>query len=96
MQKNKNTDLSNSEYLDKKYFHNKKTKNTVLNKNKLNLKNQRSINFSTLFEKLRDSYLFEKSESVLFKIKVCYGFLATFSFMIILLELIDVIIFNKE
>ena len=52
MQKNKNTNLSNSEYLDKKYFHNKKTKNTVLNKNKLNLKNQRSMNFSTLFENL--------------------------------------------
>ena len=96
MQKNKNTTLSNSEYLDKKYFHNKKAKNTVLNKNKLNLKNQRGMNFSALFEKLRDSYLFEKSENVLFKIKICYGFLAAFSFMSILLQITDVIIFNKE
>jgi hypothetical protein len=96
MQKNKNANLSNSEYLDKKYFHNRKTKNTVLNKNKLNLKNQRGMNFSVLFEKLRDSYLFEKSENVLYKIKICYGFLAAFSFLSILLQVIDVIIFNKE
>ncbi len=95
LQKNKNTTLSNSEYLDQKYFHTKK-KNTVLNKNKFNLKNQRNMNFSNLFEKLRDSYLFEKSEIVLFKIKICYGFLAVFSFLSILMELIDVIIFNKE
>ena len=96
IQKNKNANLSNSEYLDKKYFHNKKTKNTALNKNKLNLKNQRGMNFSSLFEKLRDSYLFEKSENVLSKIKICYGFLAAFSFLSILLQVIDVIIFNKE
>ena len=96
LQKNKNTNLSNSEYLDKKYFQNKKTKGTFLNKNKFNLKNQRGMNFSNLFEKLRDSYLFEKSENVWFKIKLCYGFLAAFSFLSILLQIIDVIIFNKE
>ena len=94
--KNRNTLLSNSEYLDKKYFHNKKFKNTTLQKGKLNLKNQRHFNFKNMFEKLKDSYLFEKSEILLFKIKVCYGFLAVFSFISIILTITDVIIFNKE
>ena len=94
--KNQNHILSNSEYLDKKYFSNNKGKNTVLGKRKINLKNQRSMNFSNLFEKLKESYLFEKSEILLHKIKICYGFLAFFSFLSILLEIIDVIIFNKE
>ena len=96
MLKSPNNILSNSEYLDQKYFSSKKAKNTVLGKRKINLKNQRSMNFSNLFEKLKESYLFEKSEIVLHRIKICYGFLGVFSFLSILLEIIDVIIFNKE
>ena len=94
--KNKGTNISNSEYLDKKYFSNKRIKNTILRKNKLNLKEQRNMNATTLFERLRDSSLFEKTEALSFKIKICYGFLAVFSFLSILLEIIDVIIFNKR
>ena len=96
MLKNKNTNISDSEYLDKKYFSAKKIRNTVLRKNKLNLKEQRSMNVTTLFERLRESSLFEKSEALLFKIKICYGFLAVFSFLSILLETIDVFVFNKK
>ena len=84
------------DYLDNKYFSNKKIKNTVLHKGKLNLKDQKNVNSTNLFEKLRESYLFEKSENLLFKIKICYVFLGFFSFMSILLEILDVLIFNKK
>ena len=94
--RNKSANLSNSDLLGLKYFSSKKNKITILNKGKLNLKEQRNMNLSILFEKLKDSYLFEKSEALLFKIKICYAFLAVFSFISILLEIIDVIIFNKK
>ena len=92
----KGTNISNSEYLGKKYFSNKRIKNTVLRKNKLNLKEQRNMNATTLFERLKGSSLFEKTEALSHKIKICYGFLAVFSFLSILLEIIDVMIFNKR
>ena len=94
--KNKSVNLTNSDVLDMKYFANKKMKNTVLHRGKLNFKEQKDMHSSHLFEKLKESYLFEKSEALLFKIKICYGFLAVFSFISILLETIDVIVFNKK
>ena len=94
--KNRNTIMTNSDYLNKKYFSNIKMKNTILHKINLNSKNQSTFNYTNLFEKLKDSYLFEKSENLFFKIKICYGFLAVFSFISIVLSITDVIIFNKE
>ncbi len=94
--KNKNENLSNSDMLDMKYFNNKKIRGTILTRGKLNFREQKELHSSHLFEKLRDSYLFEKSEALLFKIKICYGFLAVFSFLSILLEIIDVIIYNGK
>ena len=96
--KNKGTNLSNSDsFLDMKYFGNKKLKHTMLRTDKLNFHDNKSnMNSTTLFEKLKESYLYERSEALLFKIKICYGFLAVFSFLSILLEIIDVIIFNKK
>ena len=96
--KNKGTNLSNSDsFLDMKYFGNKKLKHTMLRTDKLNFHDNKSnMNSTTLFEKLKESYLYERSEALLFKIKICYGFLAVFSFLSILLEIIDVIIFNRK
>ena len=96
--KNKSINLSNSEsFLDMKYFGNKKLKHTMLRTGKLNFHEHKSnMNSTSLFEKLKESYLYERSEALLFKIKICYGFLAFFSFLSILLEIIDVIIFNKK
>ena len=91
-----NVNLSNSDFLDMKYFAGKREKNTILNRGKLNLKEKKDMHSSHLFKKLKDSYLFEKSEALLFKIKICYGFLAVFSFTSILLEIIDVVIFNRK
>ena len=93
--KNKSVNLSNSDYLDMKYFH-KKNRHTVLVRGKLNVKDERRMNSTILFEKLKESYLFEKSEALLFKIKICYGFLAVFSFLSILLGIIDAFIFYKK
>ena len=87
---------SGSDYLDDKYFSTKKMRKTVLRKDKLNLKDTKNVNSTNLFEKLKESYLFEKSENLLFKIKICYIFLGFFSFMSILLGIIDAIIFNKK
>ena len=94
--KNKNEKLSNSDLLDMKYFHNKKLRNTILQRGKLNFREQKELHSSHLFEKLKDSYLFEKTEALFFKIKVCYGFLGIFSFLSILLEIIDVIVYNRK
>ena len=54
------------------------------------------MNATTLFERLKGSSLFEKTEALSHKIKICYAFLAVFSFLSILLEIIDVMIFNKR
>jgi hypothetical protein len=69
----------------------------MLRTGKLNFhENKNNMNSTSLFEKLKESYLYERSEALLFKIKICYGFLAVFSFLSILLEIIDVIIFNRK
>ena len=96
--KNNSINLANSEtFLDMKYFNNKNNKKVKLRKGKLNFSEHRNnMQASNLFEKLKESYLYEKSEALLLKIKICYAFLAFFSFLSIFLEIIDVIIFNKK
>ena len=95
--KNKNANLANSQsFLDRKYFSDKKFKRTILQKIKLNMNAHRNMHSSSLFERLKESYLYEKSEATLFKIKICYGFIAIFSLLSIFLEIADVIIFNRK
>ena len=93
----KNINISRTEsYLDNKYFSNKKLKYTALTPNKLNFKGMKNMHSSNLFEKLKNSVMFEKSENLMFRIKVCYAFLSVFSFVSILLEVIDVILYQKR
>ena len=93
----KNINISRTEsYLDNKYFSNKKLKYTALTTNKLNFKGMKNMHSSNLFEKLKNSVMFEKSENLMFRIKVCYAFLSVFSFVSILLEIIDVILYQKK
>ena len=93
----KNINISRTEsYLDNKYFSNKKLKYTALTPNKLNFKGMKNMHSSNLFEKLKNSVMFEKSENLMFRIKVCYAFLSVFSFASILLEIIDVILYQKR
>ena len=92
-----NINISRTEsYLDNKYFSNKKLKYTALTPNKLNFKGMKNMHSSNLFEKLKNSVMFEKSENLMFRIKVCYAFLSVFSFVSILLEIIDVILYQKR
>ena len=92
-----NINISRSEsYLDNKYFSNKKLKYTALTQNKMNFKGMKNMHSSNLFQKLKNSIMFEKSENLMFRIKVCYAFLSIFSFTSILLEIIDVILYQKK
>ena len=92
-----NINISRTEsYLDNKYFSNRKLKYTALTPNKLNFKGMKNMHSSNLFEKLKNSVMFEKSENLMFRIKVCYAFLSVFSFVSILLEIIDVILYQKR
>ena len=94
---NKSVNLRNSDsFLDMKYFSKKKNKHTILGKGKFTFHIHKNVHSSTLFEKLKESYLFERSEATLFKIKICYAFLALFSFLSIILEIIDVILYNRR
>ena len=92
-----NINISRTEsYLDNKYFSGKKLKYIALTPNKLNFKGMKNMHSSNLFEKLKNSVMFEKSENLMFRIKVCYAFLSVFSFVSILLEIIDVILYQKR
>lgn len=93
----RNVNISRTEsFLDNKYFSTKKLKYTALTPNKVNFKGQKNMHSSNLFEKLKNSIMFEKSENLMFRIKICYAFLSVFSFASILLEIIDVIIYQKK
>ena len=95
--KNKGVNLANSEsILDMKYFADKKFKHTILQKGKLNVQDHKNVHSFSLFKRLKESYLYEKSEATLFKIKICYGFLGIFSLLSILLEIVDVFLFNRK
>ena len=92
-----NVNMSRSEsFLDNKYFSSKKLKLTLLTPNKENFKGQKNMQSSNIFEKLKNSVMFEKTEKLIFRLKICYVFLSLFSLMSITLEITDVILYNKK
>ena len=92
-----NINLSRTEsFIDNKYFSSKKLKYTTLSPNKTNFKGQKNIQSSNIFEKLKNSVMFEKSEKIMFNIKICYAFLSIFSLASIVLEITDVILYHKK
>ena len=89
--------ISRSEsFLDNKYFSSKKLKLALLTPNKANFKGQKNMQSSDIFEKLKNSVMFEKTEKLIFRLKICYAFLSVFSFASIILEITDVILYNKK
>ena len=95
--KNNNHNLSRTEsFVDNKYFSNKKLKLASLSPNKMNFRGQKDMHTSNLFQKLKNTDMFEKSENRLIKLKICYAFLSVFSLVSILLEITDVILYNKN
>ena len=92
-----NLNLSRTEsFIDNKYFSSKILKYTTLTPSKVNIKGQKNMHSSNLFGKLKNSIMFAKSENLIFRIKICYIFLSIFSFASIILEIIDVILYQKN
>ena len=92
-----NVNISRSEsFVDNKYFSSKKLKYTTLSPTKTNFKGQKNMQSSNLFEKLKNSVMFEKSENLMFRLKICYTFLSIFSLASIILEITDVILYHKK
>ena len=69
-------------------------KHTVLHKGRLNF-NEKSATTS-IYDQIKKSESYEKSESLLFKLKICFGVLALFSFISIILSLSDSILYNNK
>ena len=84
--------LTNS-FLEMKFINQVNMKKTILNKGSFNLieKNKASI-----FEQIKNSVIYEKSESFFLKIKICYVFLIFFSLICIILSISDVILYNNK
>ena len=79
--------------LEMKYINQAKNRKTVLNKGKLDFNDKAE---TKLFDQIKNSDLFEKSEIILFKLKICYGLLALFSLISVLLNISDTMIYNNN
>ena len=76
-----------------KYLNHIKQKKTILHKGKLEFNEKTE---TKIFEQIKNSDYYEKSEILLFKLKICYGILAIFSLISIILNFTDVIIYNNK
>ena len=74
-------------------YMNKTKKKTVLYKGKLDFNDKAETN---IFDQIKNSDLYEKSENLLFKLKICYAILAIFSLICIILNCSDAIIYNNK
>ena len=79
--------------LEMKFINQVNMKKTILNKESLNFNDK---NKASIFEQIKNSVIYEKSESYLLKIKICYGFLIFFSLICIILSISDVILYNNK
>ena len=79
--------------LEMQYINKAKAKKSTLKKINLNFNNKTQ---TSIFDLIKNSDLFEKSQHYLFKIKICYGILAFSSFLCIILSCIDTITFNHK
>ena len=84
--------INNSNY-ENLYINRAKMKKTTLNKSTLNFNDKAQ---SSIFDQIKNTDLYEKSEFLLLKIKICYGTLAICSFLCIILNFSDVIIYNNK
>ena len=83
-----NIDLYNSKNL--------KNNEVLLNKRKRIKIDDERILQKSLLERLKESPMFQKSEKILNKQKLIDGFLGFFSFMSIILQIVDVILYNSK
>ena len=71
----------------------KAKKNTILNKATLDFNNKTQI---SIFDQIKNSDLYEKTEHLLARIKIFYGILAIFSLLCIILNCADTILYNNK
>ena len=74
-------------------FNRANKKRTILTKGRLNF-NEKTT--TSVYDQIKNSELYEKSESLLFKLKICFAILATFSLISIILNCADSIIYNNK
>ena len=82
-----------NEVLEIKYINQAKNKKTVLKKGKLDFNDKAE---TKILDQIKNSNLFEKSENILFRLKICYGLLALFSLISVLLNISDTMIYNNN
>ena len=88
---NKSNSISN--VYEMKYFNQANKKKTILSKGKLNFNDKTEIK---ILDQIKNSDLFEKRDFLIFKLKICYGILALFSLICIILNCADAIIYNNK
>ena len=85
--------LSNGLLFEKQYINKMNNNKTTLHKGHLNFNKK---NETSVFEQIRNSKSYEKSEILLFKMKICYAILSIFSLLSIILNFSDAIIYNNK
>ena len=88
---NSNTKSLSNLFID---FNKASKKHTILHKGQLNF-HQKSNN-SSILDQIKNTKLYEKSEKLLFKLKICFGALAVFSLISIILNCADSILYNNK
>lgn len=76
-----------------KYINQLNNKKTVLHKGKLDFNDKTEIK---IFDQIKNSPLFEKSDNLIFKLKISYVILGIFSLTCIILNYSDAIIYNNK
>jgi hypothetical protein len=68
-------------------------KHTILHKGKLDINEKGNI---SIYDQIKNSESYEKSESLIFKLKICFAILAVFSLISIILNCADALIYNNR
>ena len=88
----KTKSISNAVF-EMKYINQTKNRKTTLHKGKLDFNDKAE---TKIFDQIKNSDLYEKSESLLLKLKISYGILGLFSLLCIILNISDTMIYNTK
>ena len=88
-----NSKSNSNSMIEMKYINDMNMKKTILNKKNLDFSDKKQ---TSIFDEIKNSDIFEKSEQSIFKIKICYGILAFSSFLCIILNCADAITYNHK
>ena len=94
--RNKSFNISSSETINQLYNNKKVKTNIILDNKKLKINDGYERLQIRLFENLKKSPMFEKSEKILYKGKILFGLLGFSSLMSILFQILDAILYNKN